>query len=59
MMSLFTADEMKGRWEQQVDKAKQFWDKLTEDEMLEADTPQEKPAGLVKERCTIVCGEDE
>lgn len=59
MMSLFTVDDMKGRWEHQVDKAKQFWDKLMEDEMLEADTREEKHAGLVKERSTIVCGEDE
>ncbi len=52
-MSLFSADEMKGKWKQQVGKAKQYWGKLTEDELLEAEGRQEKLVGLVQERYAV------
>ncbi|MDL0431421.1 CsbD family protein [Marinobacter sp. TBZ242] len=58
-MSLFSADEMKAKWKQQVGKAKQYWGKLTEDELLEAEGRQEKLVGLVQERYAVTRDEAE
>lgn len=58
-MSLFNSDEMKGKWKQQVGKAKLAWGKLTEDELLAAEGRQEKLAGLVQERYAITREEAE
>lgn len=52
-MSLFSADEMKGKWKQQVGKAKMTWGKLTEDELLEAEGREEKLTGMIQERYAI------
>lgn len=58
-MSLFSVDEMKGKWKQQVGKAKLVWGKLTEDELLAAEGRQEKLAGLVQERYALTRDEAE
>lgn len=52
-MSLPSADELKGKWKQQVGAAKIAWGKLTEDELLESEGREEKLAGLVQERYAI------
>lgn len=52
-MSLFSADEMKSKWKQQVGKAKMKWGKLTEDELLEAEGREEKLTGLIQERYAV------
>lgn len=58
-MSLFNKDEMKGKWKQQVGKAKLAWGKLTEDELLAAEGRQDKLAGLIQERYAITRDEAE
>ncbi|MBX9755987.1 MAG: CsbD family protein [Pseudomonadaceae bacterium] len=52
-MSLPSADELKGKWKQQVGAAKIAWGKLTEDELLESQGHIEKLAGLVQERYAV------
>lgn len=52
-MSLPSADELKGKWKQQVGAAKIAWGKLTEDELLKSEGREEKLAGLVQERYAI------
>ena len=52
-MSLPSADELKGKWKQQVGAAKIAWGKLTEDELLESQGHTEKLAGLVQERYAV------
>jgi len=52
-MSLPSADEIKGKWQQQVGAAKVFWGKLTEDELLKSEGHAQKLAGLVQERYAI------
>ena len=52
-MSLPSADELKGKWKQQVGAAKIAWGKLTEDELLESQGQLEKLAGLVQERYAV------
>jgi uncharacterized protein YjbJ (UPF0337 family) len=52
-MSLPSADEIKGRWKQQVGAAKIAWGKLTEDELLKLEGQEQKLAGLVQERYAI------
>lgn len=52
-MSLPGADELKGKWKQQVGGAKLAWGKLTEDELLKSEGRAEKLAGLVQERYAI------
>ncbi len=52
MVSL-SADEIKGKWKQQVGKAKLAWGKLTEDELLEAEGQEDKLTGLIQERYAI------
>lgn len=52
-MSLPSADELKGKWKQQVAAAKIAWGKLTEDELLESQGHTEKLAGLVQERYAV------
>lgn len=52
-MSLPSADEMKGKWKQQVGAAKIAWGKLTEDELLKLEGQEQKLAGLVQERYAI------
>lgn len=52
-MSLPSADELKGKWKQQVGAAKVAWGKLTEDELLQSEGHEEKLAGLVQERYAI------
>ncbi len=47
------ADEIKGKWKQQVGAAKIAWGKLTEDELLKLEGQQQKLAGLVQERYAI------
>lgn len=52
-MSLPSADELKGKWKQQVGAAKIAWGKLTEDELLESEGREEKLTGLIQERYAI------
>jgi len=52
-MSLPSADELKGKWKQQVGAAKVAWGKLTEDELLKSEGHEQKLAGLVQERYAI------
>lgn len=52
-MSLPSADEVKGKWKQQVGAAKIAWGKLTEDELLKLEGHEQKLAGLVQERYAI------
>jgi uncharacterized protein YjbJ (UPF0337 family) len=58
-MSLPSADELKGKWKQQVGAAKLAWGKLTEDELLQAEGRQDKLAGLIQERYAIAREEAE
>ncbi|AXS83043.1 MULTISPECIES: CsbD family protein [Marinobacter] len=58
-MSMFSADEMKGKWKQQVGKAKLVWGNLTEDELLAAEGRKDKLAGLIQERYAITREEAE
>lgn len=52
-MSLPSADELKGKWKQQVGSVKLAWGKLTEDEILKSEGRTEKLAGLVQERYAV------
>jgi len=52
-MSVPSADELKGKWKQQVGAAKLAWGKLTEDEILQSEGRAEKLVGLVQERYAI------
>lgn len=52
-MSLPSADEVKGRWKQQVGAAKIAWGKLTEDELLRLEGHEQKLAGLIQERYAV------
>ena len=52
-MSLPSADEMKGKWKQQVGAAKIAWGKLTDDELLKLEGQQDKLTGLVQERYAL------
>ena len=58
-MSLPSADELKGKWKQQVGAAKIAWGKLTEDELLKLEGQQQKLTGLVQERYAITREEAE
>ncbi|MGE0341832.1 MAG: CsbD family protein [Porticoccaceae bacterium] len=59
MMSLPHADEIKGKWKQQIGAAKVAWGKLTEDELLQLEGHQQKLAGLIQERYAITRNEAE
>lgn len=48
-----SADELKGKWKQQVGAAKIAWGKLTEDELLRLEGHEQKLAGLVQERYAV------
>ncbi len=52
-MSMTSADELKGKWKQQVGAAKVAWGKLTEDELLQLEGHRQKLAGLIQERYAI------
>ena len=52
-MSMPSADELKGKWQQQVGAAKIAWGKLTEDELIKSEGHAQKLAGLVQERYAI------
>jgi uncharacterized protein YjbJ (UPF0337 family) len=52
-MSVFNAEELKGKWKQQVGAAKVLWGKLTEDELLKLEGNEQKLAGLIQERYAI------
>jgi len=52
-MSLPSADELKGKWQQQIGAAKIAWGKLTEDELLKSEGHAQKLAGLVQERYAV------
>lgn len=52
-MSLPSADQLKGKWKQQVGAAKIAWGKLTEDELLKSEGHEQKLAGLIQERYAI------
>ncbi len=56
-MSLPSADELKGKWKQQVGAAKVAWGKLTDDEILQTEGHVEKLAGLVQERYAVESAE--
>lgn len=49
-MSLPRADEVDGKWKQQVGAAKIAWARLTEDELLETEGCAQKLVALVQER---------
>lgn len=48
-----SADEMKGKWKQQMGNAKIAWGKLTDDELLKSEGHEQKLAGLVQERYAV------
>lgn len=52
-MNMISADEIKGKWKQNVGAAKIAWGKLTEDELLKSEGHIQKLAGLVQERYAI------
>jgi len=52
-MNMISADEIKGKWKQNVGAAKIAWGKLTEDELLKSEGQVQKLAGLVQERYAI------
>lgn len=52
-MGMPSADELKGKWKQQVGAAKIAWGKLTEDELLKSEGRAEKLSGLIQERYAI------
>lgn len=52
-MSLPSADELKGKWKQQIGAAKLAWGKLTEDELRQCEGHEQKLIGLVQERYAI------
>ena len=58
-MSLPNADEIKGKWKQQIGAAKVAWGKLTEDELLKLEGHQQKLAGLIQVRYAITRDEAE
>lgn len=58
-MGLPSADELNGKWKQQVGAAKLAWGKLTKDELLQAEGREEKLAGLIQERYAITRDEAE
>jgi uncharacterized protein YjbJ (UPF0337 family) len=58
-MSLPSADELKGKWKQQVGAAKSAWGELTDDEILQSEGRAEKLAGIVQERYAITREEAE
>lgn len=58
-MGLPSADEIKGKWKQQVGAAKIAWGKLTEDELLKSEGHEQKIAGLIQERYAITRDEAE
>jgi uncharacterized protein YjbJ (UPF0337 family) len=57
IMSIINAEEIKGKWKQQIGGAKIAWGKLTEDELLESEGHAQKLAGLVQERYAITLEE--
>ncbi|MCY1212292.1 hypothetical protein D9M72_240250 [compost metagenome] len=58
-MSLLSADELKGKWNQHVGAAKIAWGKLTEDELLKSEGHEQRLSGLVQERYAITRDEAE
>lgn len=58
-MSILNADEMKGKWKQQVGEAKILWGKLTDDELLKVEGHEQKLAGLIQERYAVTREEAE
>ncbi len=58
-MNLPSADEIKGKWKQQVGAARILWGKLTEDELLQSEGHAQRLTGLVQERYGINRGEAE
>lgn len=52
-MGIPSSDEMKGKWKQQVGKAKTTWGNLTEDELLASEGREEELAGLIQERYAV------
>jgi uncharacterized protein YjbJ (UPF0337 family) len=48
-----SAEEIKGKWKQQVGSAKIVWGKLTEDELLKLEGHQQRLTGLVQERYAL------
>ncbi|MDH4559173.1 CsbD family protein [Pseudomonas sp. BN417] len=58
-MSLPSADELKGKWNQHVGTAKIAWGKLGEVELLKSEGHQQRLSGLVQERYGITRDEAE
>ncbi|NWL76789.1 general stress protein CsbD [Pseudomonas taiwanensis] len=58
-MSLPSADELRGEWNQHVGAAKIAWGKLTEDELLKSEGHEQRLFGLVQERYAITRDEAE
>ena len=58
-MNLPNANEIKGKWKQQIGAAKVAWGKLTEDELLKLEGHQQKLAGLIQVRYAITRDEAE
>ena len=58
-MSLPNADEIKGKWKQQIGIAKITRGKLTEDALLKLEGHQQKLAGLIQVRYAITRDEAE
>jgi uncharacterized protein YjbJ (UPF0337 family) len=58
-MSMPSADQIKGKWKQQVGAAKVAFGKLTDDELLQTEGHAQKLTGLVQERYAITRDEAE
>jgi len=58
-MSFPSAEELKGKWKQQVGAAKITWGKLTEDELLKTEGHEQKLAGVIQERYAVTRDEAE
>ncbi len=52
-MGLFSSDQAKGKWKQNVGAAKVQWGKLTEDELMQTEGKSEKLAGKIQEKYGI------
>jgi uncharacterized protein YjbJ (UPF0337 family) len=57
--ALPSADEVAGKWKQQIGAAKIAWGKLTDDELLTIEGHAQKLAGLIQERYAITRDEAE
>jgi uncharacterized protein YjbJ (UPF0337 family) len=48
-----SVSEVKGKWKHHLGAAGIAWGELTDDEIFKAKGHQDKPAGLIQERCAV------